>query len=381
MNIINEIFYKNEKTFKRNGLLLILIAFFIASCTSKTGINNLERIYIQGNKFVNTDGDTIIFRGLDLSDPLKLYNINKWNMSYFKEAKKWGANIIRIPVHPKFYKEIGKEEYLRLLDLGIKFAKELNLYVIIDWHIIGNLKDEKFPRNIYNTTKTETIDFWKTIAKHYRGNNTIAFFEIYNEPTDFKGKLGNLSWEGLKPLNEEIIDSIQAIDNQKIVLIAGLDFGYDLKPIIKRPIERKGIAYVSHPYPMKTSHPWENNWEKDFGFIVDKYPLLATEIGFMNETEHGAHIPCIGTEAYGDTLISYFDKKGISWTAWCFDPDWPPVLFTDWNYTPSNQGLFFKKILHIKNLDNEQKIIIPNNICNNFNTWLQQKQYQTKVHQ
>lgn len=267
MNIINEIFYKNEKTFKRNGLLLILIAFFIASCTSKTGINNLERIYIQGNKFVNTDGDTIIFRGLDLSDPLKLYNINKWNMSYFKEAKKWGANIIRIPVHPKFYKEIGKEEYLRLLDLGIKFAKELNLYVIIDWHIIGNLKDEKFPRNIYNTTKTETIDFWKTIAKHYRGNNTIAFFEIYNEPTDFKGKLGNLSWEGLKPLNEEIIDSIQAIDNQKIVLIAGLDFGYDLKPIIKRPIERKGIAYVSHPYPMKTSHPWENNWEKDFELL------------------------------------------------------------------------------------------------------------------
>jgi len=267
----------------------------------------------------------------------------------FPRSKKLGgANIVRIPVHPVAWRKMGREGYLALLDSGIQIAEGLKLYVIIDWHIIGNLKDEKFPREIYNTTKGETIDFWKTIAKRYYLNNTVAFYEIYNEPSDFNGSLGKLTWPELKKIEQEIIDSIRTVDKKKIVLVSGLDCGYDLKPVAKKPIERAGIAYVSHPYPMKTSHPWQKNWENDFGFVADKYPLLATEIGFMLETEHGAHIPCIGTEAYGDTLIGYFDKKGISWTAWCFDPSWPPVLIKDWNYTPSIQGQYFKKVLQSK---------------------------------
>ena len=38
-------------------------------------------------------------------------------------------------------------------------------------------------------------------------------------------------------------------------------------------------------------------------------------------------------------------KKGISFTVWCFDPNWAPMLFSDWDFTPTTQGRFFKDYL------------------------------------
>ncbi|WP_414629295.1 cellulase family glycosylhydrolase [Neotamlana nanhaiensis] len=58
-----------------------------------------------------------------------------------------GANIVRFPLHPTAWTKRGKENYLKLLDDGIKWATELHLYVIIDWHSIGNLQTE-----MYDTT-------------------------------------------------------------------------------------------------------------------------------------------------------------------------------------------------------------------------------------
>ena len=44
-------------------------------------------------------------------------------------------------------------------------------------------------------------------------------------------------------------------------------------------------------------------------------------------------------------LIVKSMKKGISFTVWCFDPNWAPMLFSDWDFTPTTQGRFFKAYL------------------------------------
>ena len=76
--------------------------------------------------------------------------------------------------------------------------------------------------------------------------------------------------------------------------------------------------------------------------VADQYPVFATEIGFMSGDDPGAHVPVISDETYGRRVTEYFAKKGISWTAWCFDPDWPAQLISDWDYTPTKQGEFFR---------------------------------------
>jgi aryl-phospho-beta-D-glucosidase BglC (GH1 family) len=305
----------------------------------------LSFIHVEGNKFVDENGKQVIFRGVNISDPDKIKKNGHWRKKHLEIIKEWGANIVRVPVHPVAWRQHGWEEYFKLLDQAVTWATELDMYLIIDWHSIGNLEAGLFQHPMYDTNKQETFNFWRNMAFRYQNVPTVAFYEIFNEPTVYNGQLGSMTWAEWKKINEEIIHIIFAHNKKVIPLVAGLNWGYDLTPVKDNPIEIEGIGYVSHPYPQKTSAPFEKNWEREFGFVADKYPLFATEFGFMSKDDPGSHVPTIGDEEYGKTLINYFKKKGISWTPWCFDPDWPPQLISDWNYTPTRQGAFFKKVM------------------------------------
>lgn len=303
------------------------------------------KIKIEGKNIMTESGEIIRLKGVSFSDPDKLEKDGQWNMRYFQEAKNWGCNVVRFAIHPTALNNRGWENYFKLVDEGVKMAENLEMYVIIDWHSIGNLNTEKFSNKMYNTSWDETVKFWETVAKRYKGNPTVAIYELYNEPTSESGKLGELSWKTWKPTLEKLIDKISALDAEKIILVAGMNWGYFLDEVPENPVNRNNVAYCTHPYPMKREKPWEEKWEKDWGLVADKFPIIATEFGFMGADERGAHIPCISDESYGEAIMNYFDKKGISYTIWCFDPNWPPTLITDWNFTPSRQGRFFKEIL------------------------------------
>jgi len=85
----------------------------------------------------------------------------------------------------------------------------------------------------------------------------------------------------MEGLMEELIKTIRANGGTAVPLVAGFDFGYDLKPVADAPLNAEGIGYVAHPYPMKAKQPWESNWTHDWGFVADKYPVILTEIGFL----------------------------------------------------------------------------------------------------
>ena len=144
---------------------------------------------------------------------------------------------------------------------------------------------------------------------------------------------------------EEIIGIIRAHGNTAIPLVAGFNWAYDLTPIANDPLNTEGVAYVSHPYPMKREKPWAEKWTKDWGFVKEKYPIILTEIGFSGAEEQGAHVPVISDESYGEAMMQYCDEKGISWVVWVFDPQWAPRLFKDWDFNLTRHGVFFKKAL------------------------------------
>lgn len=330
---------------KPSVLLTLIFVFgaFASNAQQPISEYSLPFLKVEGNKFVDEEGSHVMLRGVSFSDPDRLEKEGQWNKEYFAKAKEWGANVVRFPVHPRAWRERGVVPYLQLLDQGVEWANELELYVIIDWHSIGNLRTELFQNPMYNTTMTETLRFWQTISSRYRNNPVLAFYEVFNEPTLYNGTLGRMSWEQYKALMEEIIFVIYAHDTTVIPIVGGLNWAYDLTYVREQPIEAEGIAYVSHPYPQKREQPWEEKWEEDWGFVADTYPMIATEFGFMDADGPGAHIPVIGDEVYGEAIINYFEKKGISWTAWVFDPVWSPQLFTTWDFKPTKQGAFFRE--------------------------------------
>jgi len=300
----------------------------------------LPLIRVLKNHFVDPDGKTVVFRGVSVADPDKLERQGHWDTNLFTQVKSFGANLVRLPVHPAALRGRGAAEYFKLLDQAVDWCAEREMYVIIDWHSIGNLKTELFQSPMYDTTQKETFEFWRSTARHYRGNHTVAFYELFNEPTLFRNQLGPMSWSEWKKLNEDMILLIRAFDTEKIPLVAGLDWAYDLTALNTDPIQAEGIGYVTHPYANKRSKPWEGKWEEDYGFAADKYPMIATEIGF------GQRSPApLKPDDYGNAIVNYLEKKGISWTAWCFDPEWGPTLLKNWNYELTGSGAFFKEAI------------------------------------
>ncbi|MBR4842713.1 MAG: glycoside hydrolase family 5 protein [Bacteroidaceae bacterium] len=323
------------------NLLAVLVITVLQSCSAGNGW-----VQVDGNKFIDPDGNEIIFRGLCFSDPVKLVRDRQWNERYFDEASRWGANVVRFAVHPQNINSMGWDRTFQAMDQGIEWAKQRGMYVIMDWHSIGNLKEERYTSGMYNTTKEETFKFWRTVAQRYKDEPQVALYELFNEPT-INGT-GPCTWTEWKQLQEQIIDTIRTYNPHAVCLCAGFNWAYDLTPVATEPIARENVAYVSHPYPMKRDQPWEEQWEKDFGYVADTYPVICTEIGFCLENEPGAHVPVMSTDVYGDHITKYFEKKGISFTVWCFDTSWAPMLISDWDFTPTTQGRFFKSYLQSK---------------------------------
>jgi len=298
----------------------------------------LPLISVRGNKFVDPQGNPVLFRGVSIADPDKIEQQGHWNKDLFFRVSQMGARVVRIPVHPVAWRDKTPREYLTLLDQAVEWCADLGMYVDIDWHSIGNLETGLFQDPMYDTSMQETFRFWRTIAMHFAGNNTVAFYELFNEPTTFSNKLGPVSWDEWRRTNEDLIALIRAFDATKIPLVAGFDWAYDLTPLRQSPIAAEGIGYVTHPYPMKRPKPWEPKWEEDFGFAAERYPIVATEIGFGGKasTLEGG---------YGPAIVKYLEGKGIGWIAWDFDPEWGPQLIKSWDFTYTDSGEFFHQAM------------------------------------
>ena len=309
----------------------------LKSEAKKTGF-----IKVVKNQFVDATGKPITFRGVAIADPHKVVKDGHWNKQHFKEIRSWGFNLVRIPVHPQRMRQRGMENYLKLLDEAVKWCGELEMNVIIDWHSMGNLRAGKFQADEYKTTMKETLEFWDVVSKSFAGNATVAFYEIFNEPTLFNGTLGECTWPQWKAIVEKIIDVINTNDKNVIPLVAGFNWAYDLRDVRNTPIDRPGIGYVTHPYPGKCEPPREPHWDEHFGFLASRYPVFATEIGFSLD---GNYVFKDEDRTYQKAIIEYLNKKGMSWCAWTFDPDWTPALIKSYQYKPTDSGTFFKRAI------------------------------------
>jgi endoglucanase len=300
----------------------------------------LPLVSVKGNRFVDPQGNALLFRGLSISDPDRIESAGHWNREHFVKVKEMGARVVRIPIHPVAWRGRTPAEYIKLLDQAVEWCTDLELYVMLDWHTIGNLTTGLFQDPMYETSLQETYAFWRIMARHYAAHNTVAFWELFNEPTTFRGQLGPVVWADWKRIVENQITIIRAYNKQAVVLVSGFDWAYDLTPLREAPIAADNIGYTTHPYAHKRKEPWEPKWEEDFGFAAADYPIFATEFGGAIPAAPGSSAP-----AYGPAIFRYLESKGISWAVWCFDPEWGPTLIRDWQYTLTPAGEYARQIM------------------------------------
>jgi aryl-phospho-beta-D-glucosidase BglC (GH1 family) len=327
-----------------NIYLLILFGiagFILNSCTiTPPPYEPMPLLRVDSNRIVDSKNNVIFLKGLALADPGDSTMASNWNIDYFRKAREWGAQVVRIPVHPTNWRTVPN--YLTLLDLGVIWARAYRMYVIIDWHSIGNLQTLSFQDPMYATTTNETLSFWRQIASRYKDEPAVAFYEVFNEPD------GTLSWGSWKNFAQQIVNEIFQYNPKAIPLVSGVNYAYNLSSVGGSPITNTGVAYSVHPYPEKTNVAYpvlEDSWNVNFGYLTNLYPIIATEFGYKSSTNF-TYYPYRGTTNYGNRIVNYLAARNMSWTVWCFHPVWNPTLISNWNFDPSSTaGVFFKSVL------------------------------------
>jgi len=95
--------------------------------------------------------------------------------------------------------------------------------------------------------------------------------------------------------------------------------------VIENPIIADNIAYASHIYPIHAKSYYQH-W---FGDVAEKYPVLLTEWGFMDENRNAELSYLAGDEiSYGKPLLEYLEAHKVGWVACWYDDAWEPAMFT-----------------------------------------------------
>ena len=225
--------------FHNHVLGILFLLFIFVSC--KTEIENNtnisiflpDEITIQGDQFIDNYGRRVVLNGINIVSKNKTEGyIFQSGPELYKNLNKWGVNCIRfIIVWDRLESEPGvyNEEYLKEIDQRIAWAKENNVFVVLDMHQdLYSVKysdgapewatlDEGKPHttgaiwsDAYMMSEAVQTSFdnfwlnkpaadgvgiqdhyaalWKHVAKRYANNKTVIGYDIMNEP--FPGSSG-----------------------------------------------------------------------------------------------------------------------------------------------------------------------------------------------
>lgn len=218
-------------------------------------------------------------------------------------AEDWGCSVIRLALYTE---ESGyltyPDKYYAALCNGVDLCIAQGIYVIIDWHILGDGNPM--------THIDEAVDFFDRVSEKY-GDNPNVLYEICNEPNS--GKLDRpeqqITWAGdVKPYAEKIVKTIRANDPDNIIIIGSPTWSEDMDIAAADPVEGTNLMYTMHFYVGSNGQELRDKADKAMELGV---AIFATEWGTTGSSGNG--------QLYldkADEWLSYLDENMISWCNW-----------------------------------------------------------------
>ena len=309
----------------------------------------MDGLEVRGNELV-AGGKPILLRGVAVGDPI-LARQGRPLSDYQRIAHDWHANVVRISLHPSVWEHTPHDQVLATLDREIQAALGNGMYVILDWHTIGwpNAYYEAIekdwtddPPDLYNSNFALAKDFWDAVSAKF-GKDDRIIFELWNEPVyaENEGDVEHQRWAELRPFFAQLLAVVRK-HGDNVVLAAGNEWSYDLRGVRQEPLEGKNVAYAWHIYA-GTDEDDENEWAKHLDEVQKVAPVMVTEWGFQPNTTESFK----GTaKTFGTKFVrDFLEGRHLHSTAWCWHPDWTPVMLeTDWK-TPTPMGRFVMRYL------------------------------------
>jgi hypothetical protein len=298
---------------------------------------------VRGSHFID-QGQILRLKGVAMGD---VGDLPADENPYPEIARDWGANVVRLSIHPGFWRDDSVGALARLTQ-HVEWARESGLYVIIDYHAIGwpdGYVQNKFvasdtkTTDWYDTRLSLALDFWRAIASTFKDNDIL--FELWNEPVssdteELKG--GGANWRALQPFWQQLTHLIRGQGNSNVILAAGSHWAFDLSGIADYPLPDPNTAYVWHVYPGSDLAPFEPGLER----LSEDRAVIVTEWGF----EPGSKEHWAGTaKSFGEPFAALMDKYKLSYTGWCWNIYYGPTLRNSDGRTLTPWGAFLRRYL------------------------------------
>ena len=296
---------KKNKTIR---ILRILCAMLCCIClvgtlpvenvsAATTPVKKNGRLSVKGTRLVNSQGKAVVLKGVST------HGIN-WFPQYVNKAAfktlrdNWGVNCIRLAMYTEEYNGYcsggNQAELRKLINNGVKYATELGMYVIIDWHILSDGNPAK--------NKKQAISFFKYMAKKYKNQNNI-FYEICNEPN------GGTSWNRIKGYASSVIKIIRKYDKKNIILVGTPTWSQDVEVAADSPI--KGYSNIMYTFHFYAATHGDSYRQKVQAAIQKGLPVFVSEFGISESSGNGRI-----DKNEANKWMQFLKKNKISYVCW-----------------------------------------------------------------
>jgi len=260
--------------------------------------------------------------------------------------KNAGFNVVRVPVWwGQFYllnnvsASGWRADAFDMLDWLVNEAGARGIYVIIDMHgVVGSQSTSddtgQAGRNTYWTNSNDqgnTAYMWWEIANHYKGNPTVAGYDLINEP------LGAPTGSAVISAYNQLFGTIRSVDPDHIIFIEGAFTSWNWSALPNPSTQGwTNVVYSMHEYqfnaPDSQVRAGITNQVNDFNNHANyNVPGYIGEFNaFGNAT---------GTWQFATTS---FNQAGLSWTPWAYKAtqglipnNWGLYDPTFWPITPN----------------------------------------------
>ncbi|WP_407397302.1 glycoside hydrolase family 5 protein [Treponema sp.] len=200
--------------------------------------------------------------------PLDSLNPYLYTKGDFENMKALGFDHVRVPIQfEKFFfddKFTVHPELLGIIDDLVRYAEELQMYFIIDFH-----------NNCVEGAKTRPdiekvlIPVWTQLAERYKDSSEYVIYEIMNEPHF-------MTVEKWGAIQGRVLKKIRSIDTKHYVVVGSIDGLLDNTLALPKYKDNK-IIYTFHFYEPQMFCYQGASWNDCGAFTGIPYPFVSLD--------------------------------------------------------------------------------------------------------